>query len=196
MGADAVALGALIAERVRSERHQRGWTLDHLSQRCGVSRRMLVSIEQGTTNPSIATLLRLSDALGIGLPDLVAPGSSAPVTVRRKADRTPLWTSDRGGKAVLTAGTHAPEVIELWDWELGPGDDYRSEPHTRGTHELLAVLRGSVRLSVGEQQWVLRTGDSASFAADVAHGYANPGSAPARFALTVYEPGVGTGAPR
>ncbi len=196
MGSDADALGALIGERVRTERHQRGWTLDQLSQRCGVSRRMLVSIEQGVTNPSIATLLRLSDALGIGLPELVAPGPSAAVTIRRKADRTPLWTSDRGGKAVLTAGTRAPDVIELWDWELGPGDDYRSEPHSRGTQELLTVLKGTVRLSVGEQQWVLRVGDSASFAADVAHGYANAGGSSARFALTVYEPDVGTGAPR
>jgi DNA-binding XRE family transcriptional regulator len=37
----------------------------------GVSRRMLVSVEQGAVNPSVGKLLRLSDALGIGLPALV-----------------------------------------------------------------------------------------------------------------------------
>ena len=32
---------------------------------------MVVNVEQGTANPSVGTLLRISDALGIGLPALV-----------------------------------------------------------------------------------------------------------------------------
>jgi hypothetical protein len=41
---------------------------------------------------------------------------------------------------------------------------------------------------------VLATGDSASFAGDLPHGYVNASSAQeARFALTVFEPGVGPG---
>src|SRR5256885_13844743 len=68
-GADSVARA--IGGRVRHGRNRRGWTLDQLAARSGVSRRMLVSIEQGSANPSIATLLRISDALGIGLPALV-----------------------------------------------------------------------------------------------------------------------------
>ena len=191
MDDEAAALGSLIGERVRLERKRRSWTLDQLAQRSGVSRRMLVTIEQGATNPSIATLLRLSDALGVGLPALVAPGPPSSVTITRKADRAALWTSAAGGAAYLAAGTEPPEVVELWDWLLGPGDEHRSEAHSAGTRELMTVLKGTVRLSVGEQTWDLRTGDAASFAGDVEHGYANPGASPSRFSLTVYEPHVG-----
>ena len=74
-GADSVARA--IGGRVRQGRNGRGWTLDQLAERSGVSRRMLVSIEQGSANPSIATLLLISDALGIGLPALVDMGRSA-----------------------------------------------------------------------------------------------------------------------
>lgn len=190
------ALGSLIGERVRTERRLRSWTLDQLAQRSGVSRRMLVTIEQGGTNPSIATLLRLSDALGIGLPALVAPGPASAVTVSHRADRQPLWTSEAGGGAYLMAGTSPPNVVELWDWHLGPGDDYRSEAHVPGTWELLTVLQGTVRLHAGGRSWDLGPGDAASFAGDVAHGYANPGTSRARFVLTVYEPDVGIGANR
>ncbi|MBK6762336.1 MAG: helix-turn-helix transcriptional regulator [Micrococcales bacterium] len=185
---EAASLGVLIGERVRSERKRRTWTLDQLAQRSGVSRRMLVTIEQGGTNPSIATLLRLSDALGVGLPALVAPGPTSSVTINRKADRKTLWNSEAGGAAYLTAGTAAPEVLELWDWHLGPGDDYRGEAHSPGTRELLSVLKGTVRLTVAGESWDLRVGDAASFIGDVPHGYANPGTSPARFALTVFEP--------
>ena len=191
MDEEAAALGSLIGERVRGERKRRSWTLDQLAQRSGVSRRMLVTIEQGATNPSIATLLRLSDALGVGLPALVAPGPQSAVTITRKADRAALWSGEAGGAAYLAAGTEPPDVVELWDWHLGPGDDHSSEAHSAGTVEMLTVLKGSVRLSVGEQSWILRAGDAASFPGDAPHGYANPGNGPARFILTVYEPHVG-----
>ncbi len=136
MDDEAAALGTLIGERVRLERKRRSWTLDQLAQRSGVSRRMLVTIEQGATNPSIATLLRLSDALGVGLPALVAPAPQSSVSVTRKADRAALWSSEAGGVAYLAAGTEPPDfAVELRDWHLGPGDDHRSEAHSAGTRE-------------------------------------------------------------
>jgi hypothetical protein len=50
---------------------------------------------------------------------------------------------------------------------------------------------------VGQHAEVLATGDSASFAGDLAHEYVNAGpSQVARFALTVFEPTVGGGAAR
>ena len=66
-----------IGARVRQERQSRRWTLDQLAEAAGVSRRMLVNVEQGTANPSVGTLLRLSDALGIGLPALVEPPAAS-----------------------------------------------------------------------------------------------------------------------
>ena len=58
------ALAAAIGSRVRQERQSRGWTLDQLAEATSVSRRMVVNVEQGATNPSVGTLLRISDALG------------------------------------------------------------------------------------------------------------------------------------
>src|SRR3954464_13372748 len=76
-------LAAAVGARVRQERQSRRWTLDQLADAAGVSRRMVVNIEQGTTNPSIGTLLRLSDALNVGLPALVQPPHTERVTVTR-----------------------------------------------------------------------------------------------------------------
>ncbi|HQD01633.1 MAG TPA: helix-turn-helix transcriptional regulator, partial [Dermatophilaceae bacterium] len=146
--ATASAIGMAIGRRVRGARTDLGWTLDQLAQRAGVSRRLLVNVEQGSTNPTIGTLLRLSDALGIGLPALVDTSGdpSAPVTVRRAADQTPVWTSTNGGSATMVAGTAPPDICELWDWRLGPGDAHTSEAHRAGTRELLLVLSGTVDL--------------------------------------------------
>ena len=194
--------GKLIGGRVRQRRTERGWTLDQLAERSGVSRRMLVNVEQGSANPSIATLLRISDALGIGLPVLVDVNRTAVLRVTRSGHAPVLWRSPFGGSAALVAGTEPPDVVELWDWTLATGDVHHSEPHTAGTRELLLVLTGQIELRVGQATELLGPGDSAAFRSDIAHSYANPGQADsrdgdgvARFALTVFEPHLGSGAP-
>ena len=189
----AAEISRTIGRRVRAARTDLGWTLDQLATRSGVSRRMLINVEQGVTNPSIATLLRLSDALGIDLPALVdtADDGRAEVVVHRDGEIAPMWVSRAGGSAVMVAGTAPPDVTELWDWRLAPGDDYRSEAHRVGTRELMHVLSGSVVLVVGDAEHRLKSGDSVSFDGAVPHSYRNAsGSRPARFSLAVYEPAL------
>ena len=187
------ALALAIGRRVRQERQARGWTLDQLAQAAEVSRRMVVNVEQGGVNPSVGTLLRISDALGVGLPALVELPEPEPVKVTRHGDGAVLWSSQSGGRAVLVAGTPPPDVVELWDWTLGPGDRHLSEPHTPGTKELVQVQQGTITVEVAGEPARLEAGDAITFPGDVAHGYANPGSQPARFSLAVFEPGVGSG---
>lgn len=189
---DAVALAAAIGGRVRQERQGRGWTLDRLAEAAGVSRRMLVNIEQGTSNPSIGILLKLSDALGVGLPALVEPPMPVSlVKVTRAGDGPVLWQGVSGGRAVLLAGAPAPDVVELWDWSLAAGERYASPAHAAGTRELLQVLQGTVDVEVAEDTTRLGAGDAVAFPGDVAHAYANGGTEPARFSLAVFEPAVG-----
>ena len=139
---------ALIGTRVRQERQSRHLTLDQLADAAAVSRRMIVNIEQGTSNPSVGTLLRISDALGVGLPALVEPPRTKPVKVTRNGQGAVLWTSDAGGRGVLVAGTEPPDVVELWDWTLGPADRHASEAHPPGTRELLQVQQGAITVEI------------------------------------------------
>ena len=182
-----------IGARVRQMRQSRRWTLDQLAEVAGVSRRMVVNVEQGAANPSVGTLLRISDALGVGLPSLVEQPQPKPVKVTRHGDGAVLWSGESGGCGVLVAGTEPPDVVELWDWTLGAGDAHVSEAHTVGTRELVQVQQGSITVEVGDQSVTLDAGDAVSFPGDVAHSYANPSTQQARFSLAVFEPGVGAG---
>ena len=194
MDEDTSALAAAIGARVRRERQSRHWTLDRLAEAAGVSRRMLVNVEQGEVNPSVGTLLRVGGALGVGLPALVEPPRSRSVTVVRSGHGVPLWSGEAGGRGVLVAVTGPPDVVELWDWSLGAGDRHSAEAHTPGTKELVQVHEGSVTVEVADQHVVLEAGDAVSFPGDTAHSYACPGTAAARFSLVVLEPGAGPSA--
>ena len=193
MDESTAALALAIGVRIRQERQSRRWTLDHLAEAAGVSRRMVVNVEQGAANPSVGTLLRISDALGVGLPALVEPPRPRPVKVTRQGEGAALWSGQSGGCGVLVAGTEPPDVVELWDWTLGPGDHHVSEAHTPGTKELVQVQQGTITVEVADQSVTLAGGDAVTFPGDVAHSYANGGTQRARFSLAVFEPGVGSG---
>jgi transcriptional regulator with XRE-family HTH domain len=195
MDQNAAALAFAIGVRVKQERQNRRWTLDQLAEAAELSRRMVVNVEQGAVNPSVGTLLKISDALGIGLPALVEPPRPKPVKVTRRGDGATLWSSESGGRGVLVAGTTPPNVVELWDWTLGPEDVHKSEAHAPGTRELLHVQEGTVTVEVEDQSFTLDAGDAVAFPGDVAHSYANPSTQPARFSLAVFEPGMGAGQP-
>lgn len=181
------ALAQAIGSRVREHRQARGWTLEQLVEHAGISRRMLINVEQASANPSISTLLKLSEALGVGLPALVEP--PAPEVKHTPAGEAPvLWRGEQGGEGILAAHTRAPGVVELWDWHLQPGERHSSTAHSTGTKELLHVLAGALRIEVGEHAYDLAAGDSLSFPGDAPHTYSNQGEQPTRFALTVYEP--------
>jgi len=182
-------LSTTIGDRVRHHRLRRGWTLDQLSEISSVSRRMLVNVEQGSANPSIGTLLKLSTGLGVGLPDLVEPPETKAIKVTRSGDGALLWSGEAGGHGILVASVETPDVVELWDWSLGAHDIHASTAHTPGTRELLQVREGSVTLDVDGQLHVLQRGDAITFPGDVPHSYANPHSDHAHFTLTVFEPG-------
>lgn len=153
---------------------------------------MVINVEQGAANPSVGTLLRISDALGLGLPALLEPPEGKSVKVTPRGDGATLWRSEPGGRGVLMAGTQPPDVVELWDWTLAPGDRHVSEPHKQGTDELVQVHTGAITVEVAGESVTLNAGDAAAFPGDVAHSYANPRARSATFSLVVFEPGVGS----
>ncbi|AJW80770.1 helix-turn-helix domain-containing protein [Clavibacter michiganensis] len=193
MGAVTSELALRIGNRVRASRRAQGWTLDQMAERSGVSRRMVVLVEKGQTNPSVTTLLLLSDALGIGLPTLVAEHEGMPAALTHRGDGSVLWTSERGGSGTLLAGTPSPDVLELWEWHLAAGDAHESAAHTPGTREILHVTDGSLTLTTGDEQRVLNVGDTCAFDGDQPHAYANASISSAGFTLAVFEPNVRAG---
>jgi transcriptional regulator with XRE-family HTH domain len=183
-----VEVTAAVARAVRVLRQSRGWSLDELSGRSGVSKGMVVQIEGGRTNPSIGTLCRLADAFGVTVARLVEPGPRRRVRVGAASAAPVLWQGGYGGFARLLAGLNEPDFVELWEWRLEPRDRHDSADHAPGTREVLHVLSGSLTVTVDGTDHVVRAGETIDFPADWAHGYRNDGGEPVRLVMVVVMP--------
>ena len=186
-GADVAQVSLAVANRIRNWRKDKKLSLDELSRRASVSKGMLVEIEKGAANPSIAILCKLAAALGVSVADIVNVSSEPVVHVIEKQAIPVLWQGAKGGSARLLAGTAGPDMIELWQWEMQPGEHFSSPGHPAGTCELLHVNEGVLSLTVGETVTQVEAGASAVAKTGAAHGYGNEGDTVLRFTMTVAE---------
>lgn len=186
-GADVDTISQALAGKIKNYRKISKLSLDELSRRAGISKGMLVEIEKGSANPSIGILCKLSAALGLSVADLVNVSSEPAVHLVDAPEIPTLWHGPLGGTARLLAGTTGPDMIELWQWEMAPGERFDSDGHTTGTVELFHVEQGILTIGIDGAQWQVKAGQSLVARTDVPHHYANSAETPLRFTMTVAE---------
>ncbi|MER6946933.1 XRE family transcriptional regulator [Nonomuraea sp. NPDC000554] len=179
----AEAVGETLAANLRAARQERGWRLEDLASRSGVSRGMLQQIETGRTNPSIATLARICATLGIPIGRLVEPPEELGRVAR--AAQSPIRRAGQAGQARLLINDGQAPFVELWDFLVAPGDEIRSAGHPQGTRELLHLREGVLTVTVGGAAFDLGPGDALRMRGDRPHAYRNPGDTPALLTMTV-----------
>ncbi|MCK8678537.1 helix-turn-helix domain-containing protein [Streptomyces lichenis] len=180
-----------LARNLKRWRSERGFTLDALAARAGVSRGMIIQIEQARTNPSVGTAVKLADALGISIATLLdqEPGPRVRLVPAERAVR--MWSTPGGSSSVLLVGTEGRGgPLELLAWTLAPGEGSASDPHPEGTTELLHVTSGELTLLVDGVAHRVPAGASACFESDVPHAYRNEGTETVRMTLAAAIPPV------
>jgi transcriptional regulator with XRE-family HTH domain len=183
---DITQLAGAIARTVKLLRAERGWSLDQLCARSGVSKGVLVALEQGRSNPNLATLAKLSDAFGVPLTLLVDVGGEPAVRIG-DVSRV-MWHGPAGGIGTLVGATDPPWGAELWRWEVLPGESFGGDAHAPGTRELIWVESGCLTVTVDGEPHQAEAGESARFPAHLPHHYGNSGDEPARFIMLVVVP--------
>jgi len=186
-GADVATVSQAVSDRIKSWRKSQKLSLDELSRRAGVSKGMLVEIEKGAANPSIAILCKIAAALRVSVADIVSISHSPDAWLIENSEMPVLWQGEQGGSAQLLAGTRGPDMIELWRWQMFAGEAFSSTGHSSGTLELLHVEQGTLALTVGEQTLVIQQGCAAVARTDMPHAYASVDDQPVIFTMTVAE---------
>ena len=179
-----------LARNLKRWRGERGFTLDALAARAGVSRGMIIQIEQARTNPSVGTTVKLADALGVSITTLLDYEQGPQVRLVPADQAVRMWWTDAGSHTTLLVGTEERGPLEMWAWRLEPGDGSASDAHPKGTVELLHVTAGELTLVVDGVSHAVPAGTSATFEGNVPHAYRNEGTEAVEMMMAVAIPPV------
>jgi transcriptional regulator with XRE-family HTH domain len=184
-------LTGAVARTLQALRTERGWSLDQLAVRSGVSKGVLVALEQGRSNPSLGTLARISDAFGVPVTRLVEIQDEPAVRVTAQTQARTLWRGPHGGTGTIIAATDPPWAVELWHWLIQPGESFGGDAHAPATRELVWVQEGTLSLTVAGEQHEVGPGAAARFPGGLPHGYANHTDTPVQLTMVVVVPPAG-----
>lgn len=172
------AAASHLARNLASLRHTRSLTQDGLAKQAGVPRSTIANLESGEGNPSLAVLVKVAQALGVPIDELLA---SPRAMVRRwKADEVVLRSKGRGVTIRPLVPEPVPDaVVEVMDF--APGAVMGGTPHLPGTREFFTCLAGQVTIMVAGERYHVGTGDVLAFPGNLPHSYQNADAqAPAR----------------
>ncbi|MFH1024192.1 MAG: XRE family transcriptional regulator [Planctomycetota bacterium] len=175
---DEQAVGA----NIRKIRVRAGRTLTGLARAAGMTKSALSKIETGRISPSIATLLRVADALGVRLTQFLAEPETVSSCAFTRKGQGRMLTRDgsRFGYSYQALALDMPDKRgEPFLLTIRPGDPVGKFHH--GGQEFVYMLSGTLAFTVGRACFTLKPGDSLYFDPNQVHTTKVVGRAPARF---------------
>lgn len=169
-----------LAARIKAARVGKGFTLDRVAELSGLGKGLLSKVENFRVTPSLPTLARLTEALGLTMAELLEGLDSKPqISIVRRGERREVERDQSNIRYFSLA--HGRPDREMDPFELViPPHGGRREPMPHEGEEFLLVLDGAVEFEYGDESHRLETGDAVYFDAEVNHRASNPGDAPAR----------------
>jgi len=178
------AVDRRIAQRLKALRVDRGWSLDELAGRSGVSRATLSRLENSAISPTTSMLGKLCAAFGITLSRLMHMAEDGFAPLHRRSAQT-VWSdpeiSFRRRAVSPPTQTLAGEVIE---GEIGPGTriDYDKSPK-QGLEHHLVLLEGQLEITVAGATFELKAGDCLRYQLFGPSSFATPKRVSARYLI-------------
>jgi transcriptional regulator with XRE-family HTH domain len=181
-----------IGGRLAELRKEHRYSIRKLAERAGVSASLISDVERGKVEPSISTLKRVSDALGTTLTYFFSEPAARSGRVVRAGERVVL----RGGEsandelrsAIQTSGIRfelaspeSAETIEAIYGRYEPGASLGDEPVTHEGEEWGMVLRGRLKVWVGDEIHFLDPGDAIWYPSTTPHRMENVADEPTEY---------------
>ena len=172
-----------IGEKLRTLRLRKSMGLVELSKHTGLSAALLSKLERGKLFPTLPTLLRIAMVYSVGLDFFFTDERKRRVvSVVRKQDRVRF--PERPG------AQDVPYYFECLDYkanerklngfvaEFHEVTPEKVRPHQHPGVELLYLLKGSLALKIGSEEFQLEAEDAVYFDAAVQHSYRRRGAKP------------------
>lgn len=176
----AQALSGQLGKTIQRLRKAYQLSLSELAEQSGVAKSIISQIERNETNPTLATIWRLSQALDISIERVLSVSEDEPFIDKTSRGDTPILLSDDGKvKLAIIGWIKTVEWLQWYDVHADPGGVLESDSHQRGSIECLSVLEGEMEVEVAGVTQIARAGETLRYRCDRPHIVRNVSDAPA-----------------
>jgi len=154
-------------------------SLSELAEQSGVAKSIISQIERNETNPTLATIWRLSQALDVSIERVLASAEDEPFVEKLGRADTPMLVSDDGKVRLAIIGwIRTVEWLQWYDLKAEVGGALESDAHQRGSLECLSVLAGEAQVEIAGVVETARAGETLRYRCDRPHVIRAVGDAP------------------
>jgi len=179
--AGAAAVSGQLGKTVQRLRKAYNLSLSELSEQSGVAKSIISQIERNETNPTLATIWRLAQALDVSIERVLQDRDDSPFIEKISRGDTPILVSDDGKcRLAITGWIKTVEWLQTYDFFADPGGVLESDAHQRGAVECLTVIQGELEVESGNETEIVRADETLRYRADRRHVIRNAGKSPAR----------------
>ena len=175
-----------VGRRVRELRVRRGLVIEDLARKSGLSKPYISQVETGKASPSLQTVQKLAQALGVPLTYLFLEEAFSCHVTRRTERRAISFGDPDKLVFFLSAPNRSLEMLLL---EIPSGYTAGGRTHSHEGEECHWVLEGTITAVQGDQRFVLAPGDSFHWDGSVPHRIENHGPVVARLLVARTPPG-------
>ncbi len=179
-------LSGQLGKTIQRLRKAYNLSLSELAEQSGVAKSIISQIERNETNPTLATIWRLSQALDVSIERVLATSDEEPFIEKSTRGDTPILVSEDGRVRLTIVGWI--KTVEWLQWyELGaePGGALDSDAHQRGSVESLSVSEGEFEVDVAGSVQRAKAGETLRYRCDRPHTVRCVGDAPGRAMMVV-----------
>src|ERR687894_197664 len=183
--------GERLGARIKELRRRRGWTLEDLAERAGVSRAMISKVERGEKNPTLVVAAKVAEGLGITISELLGVEERREIVVVSRERGMTMRDPESGFERQLLSPPFGGSGVEFVR-NVFPHSSTSMEfpPHRRGVEEYVVVEKGRLSAFVGGEEHLLEAGDALYFEADVLHRFDNAGDGECSYYLVIVSKGT------
>ena len=180
----AQQLTGQLGKTVQRLRKAYNLSLSDLAEQSGVAKSIISQIERNETNPTLATIWRLSQALDVSIERFLASSEDHPFIEKLSRGDTPLLVSEDGKVRLAIIGwIKTVEWLQWYDLVAEPGGVLESDGHQRGSIECLSVVSGTFEVEAGDVVERAGPGETLRYRCDRRHIVRNAGAEPAHATL-------------
>ncbi len=182
----AHAFSGQLGRTIQRLRRTYNLSLSELAEQSGVAKSIISQIERNETNPTLATIWRLSQALDVSIDRFLAATEEEPFIEKLARGDTPEIVSEDGRVRLSIIGwIKTVEWLQWYDVVAEPGGVLDSDAHQRGSIESLSVHEGTFEVDVAGKVETVGAGETLRYRCDQAHTVRNVGRTPARATMVV-----------